>query len=112
MGRGDRDPQARLVLRHGRVGDGVQEEAAVLDLLRHRENPRVVVDHHRHDLRVGFADVDALLGEPPAQERHVAPQLRAQVGSEDAIRSAARRPAISTGERLQEKKRERAKALV
>ena len=79
VGGGDRDPQARLVLRHRGVGHRVQEEPAVLDLLRHREDLRVVVDHHRHDLRVGLADVDALLGEPPAQERHVAPQLRPQL---------------------------------
>ena len=80
VGGGDRDPQARLVLRHRGVGHRVEEQPPVLDLLRHREDPRVVVDHHRHDLRVGLADVDALLREPPAQERHVAPQLRPQLG--------------------------------
>ena len=76
---GDRDAEARLVLGHRRIGDRVQEQAAVLDLLGHRQDPRVVVDHDRHDLRVGLADVDALLGEAPAQERHVAPQLRPQL---------------------------------
>ena len=62
------------------IGDRLQEEAAVLDLLRDREDLGVVVDQHRHDLRGGLADVDALLGEAAAQVGHVAPELRAQLG--------------------------------